>query len=172
MTLYGTLPKEIYKEMPKQMPKSWGFERYTLDLDGSDDYAEVPDDSSLRISDNITVVAWVNLDAYLNANNEEMAIVGKGPSGGGERFFFDIYSENYRWFVRDSGGNGYNVQSPASLNEWVYLGGVYDGSNLKLYVNENLEDSSNIGSITLQDETTWLGVGARPDSAGNPVFYF
>lgn len=48
MTIYGAIPRGAYKQQPKLMPRSLGFERYALGFNGLDNSIEVPDSASIR----------------------------------------------------------------------------------------------------------------------------
>ncbi len=65
-----------------------------LDFDGSDDYVSVPDNNSLDMDNQMTITAWVRL----NANSGISTVVGKQPSGTASmgasgNYAFMIYSD-------------------------------------------------------------------------------
>jgi len=57
--VYKTLPRSIYQRMPKELPRSLGFERYTLSFDGVDDCVRVLHDPSISLPDDFTVGIWI-----------------------------------------------------------------------------------------------------------------
>ncbi len=54
---YGAIPQGAYRQMPKLMPRSLGFERYALGFDGVDDH--VGFGAGINLNDQITVEALV-----------------------------------------------------------------------------------------------------------------
>ncbi|MCK5413091.1 MAG: DUF2341 domain-containing protein, partial [Candidatus Pacebacteria bacterium] len=116
----------------------------SLDFDGTDDYVNAGNDASLDITGNISVSGWVYIN---NIDTEDVAFVSNikydsGFLGGfylGEwytsstrRFIFQIGKSTEDTFVQaiDSTRNVSNY-----YNQWLYLTGVYNGTNVLLYLN-------------------------------------
>ncbi len=105
-----------------------------LDLDGSNDYINVVNSSSLQITDaSVTVSAWVNFNGGLaqdegiilkGANNDESFLLGTNDNGA---------TEQLRLRINDS-GNSSQAGSLPNTNTWHYIVGVYDGSNRIGYI--------------------------------------
>lgn len=87
-------------------------------------------------------------------------IVGRG--GGENQFhlaFFGV-DNTYRVYAVDDSGNDYNVASQSiSTEEWRYVTGVYDGSELMLYINGVRVASSTL-NINLSSSTNDFLIGA------------
>jgi len=132
-------------------------------FDGSSGYMKVSDSSSLRITDAITVGAWVNLGAL----GAYQFIVSKRGSGlmpyelivrSVDKFSFQVF-DGSSWYVV----NGVNL---VSANAWYYIVGGFNGTNLFLYDNgeEILGDSLD----SLPSNTANVAVGR----AGDASFYY
>jgi hypothetical protein len=141
--------------------KSTGSFEWTDGIVGSainfngDDLVEVPDSTSLKMLDAITVEAWVKND---NINDPWSRIVTKGKH---------FTNQNYGWMLdfqdvsggktavnfyveidgtQDSSGNsGYIIEQ----SEWYHVAGTFDGNYIKIYVNGELKNSKyHPGTIT------------------------
>jgi hypothetical protein len=141
--------------------KSTGSFEWTDGIVGSainfngDDLVEVPDSTSLKMLDAITVEAWVKND---NINDPWSRIVTKGKH---------FTNQNYGWMLdfqdvsggktavnfyveidgtQDSSGNsGYIIEQ----SEWYHVVGTFDGNYIKIYVNGELKNSKyHPGTIT------------------------
>ena len=100
-----------------------------LSLDGTDDFINVVNSSSLQITDNtITLSAWVNISPGLDndegiilkgANNDESFLLGTGTSGSDEMM---------RLRINNSTENS-DAGAIPTTDTWHYIVGVYDGNN-------------------------------------------
>jgi hypothetical protein len=142
-----------------------------LSFDGVDDYVEVADSANLDITDAITIEAWIyprSLPTYQWVGWKE------------NRPLYTLFSKWYEWTVGrasyvlhlDSNGNLVGgLYSPAaemdylvgdtslSVNTWHHIAFVYEGSNMKLYVDGNFDKSkaTTITSIFASDELLTIG---------------
>ena len=109
----------------------------SLIFDGSNEYLEIADDSSLDIEGAITVSAWIKptvtmswkgivskSDLLMNADVWDMYITSS------QKIKFQITSTDA-------------VESTTVLTngQWYFVTGTYDGANIKLYINGTLEDT-------------------------------
>ena len=131
-----------------------------LSFNGTDNYITVPDHSSLDITSNITVEAWIKCDNLTN-----QIIVGKTANSGA------IAGIAYLLRVRDSGlvfnvndGTDINVSSPSyalNTDKWYHVVGYRNGSTNKigLYVNGEWigENNSITGNISTNNEALFIG---------------
>jgi len=115
---------------------------------------EIADNPALNFTTAMTVSACVRpqslssgfiLDKWYSLDSYEL-----GMSSG--KFLFSIAFPGGQWGVTKS------VAAPASLNVWQHVAGVYDGSNLLLYVNGSLV-ASTPASGTLQQSTRPVVLG-------------
>jgi type II secretory pathway pseudopilin PulG len=126
-----------------------------LDFDGSNDYVNCGNNSSLRITSNITVAAWVKTrDCGDNAHNP---YVIKGDHA----YALQQGWNNYIEFTIYDGGSWYNpsyLVDSSFNNVWHHLAGTYNGSQVKLYVDGVLRATTNhTGSIADSSYNVQLG---------------
>jgi len=126
-----------------------------LSFDGSDDYVEVSDSSSLNPSI-VTVEAWFKLDTLSTRPH----IVGKGTASVGSYWLVAETSTKARFFY--DLGSGWNyIESDTSLNSntWYHIAGTYDSEYARIFLNGSLEKQAyNVG--TLRDDTYPLIIGS------------
>lgn len=139
-------------------------------LDASD-YIEVPNDGGpFDLVDSWTLVAW--------AKPTEMEDVTPGPiiwkiaypGGNADTFaLFWITGSEQEIFggklERASDGSDFVVRSNThQASQWYCAVGIYDGNDLKLYVDGVLEDSLNIGPVTAYTGPAPLRIGDHRNS--------
>jgi len=117
-------------------------------------YIEIPSHTIARIGENITVAAWVKP----KENNKDEMIVFTG------------YMPGFWFFASDSAGHGFDVYisnssttchaygfGEISENEWYHVAFTYSGSQLKLYVNGELNGSDTCSVNISKDGPTYIG---------------
>ena len=144
-----------------------------LVFDGSDDYVAVGSDASLDITNAITIEAWF----YQESQAEHKGIISKWGGEDSKRSWYllnvlDTGESYIRMKVQDTSDIEYTIQnpSPISLNVWYHVVGVYNGSDIILYVNGTEVDSASAGT-SLDSVSAPITIGALgnlPDS--NTVF--
>jgi len=126
-----------------------------LYFDGIDDYVEIPDDPSLDITDEITLMAWVypenwdNDDWTTDDGTAENAIITKAEDGdvGVWNLHYKTNAKGFRFELNggdnneDYGINIYEEMPSTELNNWYHVAGTYDGSQVKLYINGEMVSS-------------------------------
>ncbi len=128
-----------------------------LSFDGVDDYVNVGNGSSLNITNAVTLEAWVKTQSL----------------GSTQDIIFSKYSFSAKkgidLLVLPTGafqiniGNGTVIAAVSSgvksVNTWYHVAGVFDGSNIFLYVNNVLEGSGVLTGPILNDITrnTYIG---------------
>lgn len=120
---------------------------YCLEFDGENDYIEVLDDSTLDISGNVTLEAWIKSydkpngylfwkyiyyytwnGNYYEGNGHGYTLYINSSMG----FTFDIY-DGY-------GGRGLLNSAPLQINDWIHIAAVYDSDSIKIYTNGILNE--------------------------------
>lgn len=128
-------------------------------FDGLNDSIYAMDDSSLDITNQITLAAWVNpgirktqyiLNKGAAVNGPLAAPYSLGLSGSGDIVFSLRPDLNFT----QARAHGY------SLNEWSFITGTYDGANMKLYVNGVMEDLISVAGVLNQNDQGLL-IGVR-----------
>jgi large repetitive protein len=141
-----------------------------LNLNGTSQYATVPDSDSLDITSAITLSAWVKpgkvgtqnlIKKAVNSNTSgyELSLASDGTLPSSKRAFVR--------FNQTASGDDYRVNSntiyPIDGNTWIHLAATYDGATIRLYYNGELENSLT-ASISIVSNTLAFGIGA--DSLG------
>lgn len=130
-----------------------------LDFDGTDDY--VYNNDLFASGSAITVECWAFFDSF---NGAPDANITNLVSGGDENFILRIgdggMDNNMPQFTIRIGGTQYRLNADARLstNTWYHLAGVYDGSDMKLYIDGKLDKSqSQSGTLTTTTNPFTLG---------------
>jgi len=153
--LHGTFMGDPNTGEPKFVA---GHDGMALDLDGIDDYVDCGYDPLFDVTTNeMTVAAWVNIRACTNA---WQVIAAKGeyawrlstmnldPS-----FHFGI-----TWWASAADTYGVNGATAVNLNEWYHVAGVFDGTNIDIYLDGALDGSEpTTETIGINDESMLIG---------------
>jgi len=152
---------------------SWAEDRYgkqgrSLEFDGIDDFINIPavDNSSLQIKNEISVSAWVKLPSPLPSDSG--IILHKRAMDSEDYSFALLFNKDdkgYGWAV--SQGASENLEyirstSTAIAGEWQYITATFDGTNKKLYVDNNRIDDVVISTLANggADDSLYIGQGA------------
>ncbi len=135
---------------------------YALRFDGVDDYVDCGNNPVFALNDAITLVAWVKTND--TTNGEFNSFITKGDHAYGlksntrDAIEFVIYDG--MWVTAE-----YSVNS--SFNGvWHHLAGVYDGSELKLYIDgEPVATTAHTGTIGSTSDDVYLG--GNSETAGH-----
>ena len=138
---------------------------YSLEFDGLDDYVEVPDSSSLNLTDEVTIEAWVN---WKGTGDSWQTIVTKGIHYAGSNENYALYINRdgkYVCFVLTTENDG-RVYFSSPLNSvhvgaWFHVMATYNGTEgvAKIYLNARLEatETSFSGNLTTNDQSLRIG---------------
>jgi hypothetical protein len=140
----------------------------SLHFDGTNDYVNCGNASSLNITGSITVEAWINADTW-NANSWGGTIVSKDNTNQ-TGYALRCGNNGMLSFVIGSGGAWHEVLSAAvmSTGRWNYVVGVYDGATMSIYVNGVLAGQQSLtGSIGVSALSMYVG-----NSPGFPTRFF
>jgi hypothetical protein len=127
-----------------------------LEFDGDGDYVDVGAAPDLDIVGRITVAAWVKVNAF---DTDWQAIVTKGDtawrlsSGMGNNMHFACTGMWPEW-----------VHGSVDVNDgqWHHVAGVYDGDELRLYVDGALDASApTAGPINVNEYPVYIGENAE-----------
>lgn len=130
----------------------------SFSFDGTDDYVQTPDSSTLDITDQITIDAWINPSALGSR------IVDKITAGSGDGYLLDTNGGVVRFI---GGSQVLSGSTLLSLNTWTHIAGTYDGATMMVYVN-GVPDSSVATNILIPTNNLPLRIGA--DSNGENLF--
>ena len=140
---------------------------YSLSFDGVDDYVDLSP-INLSSSDQMTLMCWINPDD-LTSESENTII---RQDWGEPNWLLQIsdYGTNINFNVEEINGDNFGIDytiTPSMLeNSWHHATGVYDGGNLKIYIDGNLVASQSFsgGNIAFggNDQSTYLNIGSHP----------
>lgn len=133
-----------------------------LKLNGTSQYATVPDNNSLDMTTAITMAAWVKPEKIGTTQNIIKKTIGTTTANGYELSL----GSGGKVFVRLNGNATYRIDSstsyPTTGTEWMHVAATYDGTNIKLYIDGVLEGTK--PGVTIGTNATNLGIGAEPAS--------
>jgi RHS repeat-associated protein len=141
----------------------------SLSVNGSTAYVEVPNSSSINIAGPITMEAWIKLPSV---STSYQPILEHAPSLGNEGGYdlyvtdtgkarMDIfYNPSYQWLIG---------ATTLTANVWHHIAGIYDGSQLRLYVDGQLDGSVNLSS-PMTGTATQLRIG-RNNYLYSPIYF-
>jgi RHS repeat-associated protein len=141
-----------------------------LSFDGVNDYVKITNSESLNITNKITVETWARLDA--SDNTRGYTVVSKFESSGWgiekhqnyDKWSWSPYiNGSYRTVLSD------NVVTPG---HWYHLVGVYDGSEVRLYVNGVKQAALITITGTITQSPMPITIGANPEAGGSFSNFF
>ena len=112
-----------------------GIKGTALQFDAIADYVEVQDSSGLRINGNIKVEAWVKVEEL---GSKYHFIVSKHYKATGYTLFINPAN---KFAFEINGPHSVASTTTPELGKWYYVVGTYDQSQLKIYVNDVLENT-------------------------------
>ncbi|MEQ8523721.1 LamG-like jellyroll fold domain-containing protein [Gracilimonas sp.] len=133
-------------------------------------YGLVTDRPSLDITEtDITVHAWVKHDGQSD-ENAVIAVKGSTSDGYVLRFDGEGQAPNLAFAIGDITNGGPTIVSNASIpaNQWTHVAGTYDGNDLKVYINGEL-DNTETETRTIDGNDFDLFIGA--DAAASDQFF-
>jgi len=110
-----------------------------IELDYINEMVSVPDlDSYLdSLSSEITLEAWINIDEWLSPYP---VIIERSDTQGGDRYMLGTDAGTHSAYININGIELWSLDSiPA--NTWTHVAGTYDGNELKIYINSELNNS-------------------------------
>lgn len=109
-----------------------------MSFDGTDDFFDVGDNNNLDITGNLTVEAWVKAGAVTGITT----ITAKWDTASVDERSYRLFLQNGTpVFAVSSNGTGETYvysSSNVSTSTWNHIAGVYDGSNIYIFVNGTL----------------------------------
>jgi len=129
-----------------------GINGTALDFDGNDDEVSAASTAAVQTPAELTISAWVRrVDG--SGFQSILDLRDQGADG------YDLYTTNqHKLFMRVNDGA---LTGNAVLNkgQWHHVTGVYDGSQIRLYVDGLLDASSTVGAKSLDVAALTLYIG-------------
>ena len=130
-----------------------------LKFDGSKGYVDIPSEEDLKISEAITMAAWVKPNVV---RDEKMTVMAKLS------YYLQLEKGLIATYFYGLNKEGYHFSTlPVPAKEWTQIAVTYDGTAVKFYVNgEEDKDAEvpNSGTITQPDSP--LRFGGEDHSSG------
>jgi len=122
--------------------------QYSLDLDGTNDYMDIPDSTALETTA-FTWSAWF----YCTAINRYNIIVDTATSTGSFNGYelFVVNSTNKIRFSSYSISDYIDSTTTVSANTWYHVAATHESGSDKLYVNGTLEASGSASNFIVSD---------------------
>jgi len=148
---------------------TWSQGKYgsALNFDGTDDYVSVPNDSTLDGMSGLTIESWIKINSYDQSIRTIVSDYDSESSDDGAYVLWLNTSDQLELYIISSSGWGtkdiINTIGP-SAGAWHYVVGVYDGSNIKLYI-DGVKKNSKATTITaIKTSAENLLIGAQQSS--------
>jgi hypothetical protein len=128
----------------------FGVANKAFSFDGVNDFIEIQNSQSLNYQ-NWTISVWININGYYfgNVNGNTSygnTIVGKGTDFNSGFYGIGFSSQTYKAYSMFGLGSQPNYAqsiSDISLNNWINVVGTWNGINMKIYFNGQLENINN-----------------------------
>ncbi|MCX6764529.1 MAG: DUF2341 domain-containing protein [Candidatus Nealsonbacteria bacterium] len=116
---------------------------YGVDLEkDNSDYLSIPDSSSLRPANGITMEAWFRAESLFPSGSTGERIFNKGivtsPNYG---YSFLVYSNDFLWQMYAGSLNQYDFNTTVSTSTWHYVAASYDKQYMRVYLDGSLIDA-------------------------------
>jgi prepilin-type N-terminal cleavage/methylation domain-containing protein len=155
----GTVYGATYSTSTPQSVVGSGTGKYSLSLDGADDYMDAGNGLSLNITNDLTIEAWFNADTI----GKFHTLVSKGAD---LAYNFRIRNTNaIQFYIEQSTGDlrAVTTDTMISAGVWYHLVGVAEtGKAMKIYINGILDKTGEIHTDTKTTAAN-LRVGSRSD---------
>jgi hypothetical protein len=138
---------------------------FGLNFDGLDDKVIINDSPSLNPTSAITVEAWINASAWRNSIADG-SIIAKDVDAPNRGYVLRCGNNGSVEFMISDNGSWKSAASASVMltNRWYHIAGVYDGSNVMLYINGELIAKTPAASFSpsptnlyFGEDPTWSG---------------
>ncbi len=132
-----------------------------LSFDGANDQVNVPNSTSLNITGNITLEAWV----YATKNSGVQNTMCKSSNTQNTGYIFPRTDNGWTNFIvyLHIGGGWKTLSAPyGTLNSWHHLAATWDGTNIRLYKDGVLAATSPNYAGLITSNTNQVTIGSQP----------
>lgn len=123
--------------------------QYSVSLDGTDDYIDIPDSTSLELS-TFSWSAWIKIDTL----NQYNMIVDTNSQSGGNGLGYTLFVENSNnkiSFWSYNASDKITSTTVISANTWYHVAATHTSGSDKLYINGTLEASGSASNFQVSD---------------------
>ncbi|MEJ2702486.1 MAG: LamG domain-containing protein [Sedimentisphaerales bacterium] len=139
-----------------------------LRFNGSSDYLAAPDSDSLDMhADQLSLMAWINAEALDGARHVVRKIADTGT---GAIYFLRVQATTLRSDIATTDATLVTQgQKVLPANEWIHVAVIYDGAEVRLYVNGEQDVTLVVAALTgeVTQSNNELRIGR-----GEPAGYF
>lgn len=159
-----------------------GIVGHAFDLDGGDDYVEIPDDPSLAVTSAITVEGWIRPD---NVDSGGQILTQYDSSTDQIGWGFGVLAGGALRFTLSEGGAPEETyiyadtsSSPVSAGVWTHVAATFDAATDEIHIYANgveVAAPQGAGSMSLAsifDSSAPVLIGALRDVTGNLAGHF
>ena len=142
------------------------YSQYSFVFDGIDEYVNVGNPASLQITGNITLSAWVKT----SYSADVQVIIGKDGINTGQRsYLLNVGTSGIPAFYIFTSSGQKNVQGLTTINDgfWHHIMAVNDGTDLKIYIDGTLNNTSVGSGDTMLNGTIDFSIGWRQAASVN-----
>lgn len=146
-----------------------GVSGLAIRFDGSSQYATVPDNSSLDVTNAVTLAAWIKPEKSGSAQ----VIMKKGLTGESDGYELSLVSNGKIFFRINQLTNGETYRLNSSVTHptdgvtWMHIAASFDGSTIRLYINGKENKAVSFSSpVSIISNSLPLGIGAQ-SNGGN-----
>lgn len=132
-----------------------GMVDQAFSLDGLTGYVEVPDSPTLDITGQITIDAWINPGATGGR------VVDKITARGADGYLLDTSGGRVRLIID---GQRLSGATAIPTGTWSHIAGVYDGQQMRVYLNGVLDGTFNT-AVAIPTNALTLRIGAASDGS-------
>ncbi len=139
-----------------------------LQFDGESDWVEIPHDESLTVAENVTVMAWINVERHSGPDGVNwQGIVAKGNSPRSYSFYTHLPTKCLHFTVGPAGGfTGSTCNTPIPLNEWVHVAVHQEDGVQRYFINGvNVSESGNKTQLPGLSDTSNVFIGTTAEGA-------
>ncbi len=133
-----------------------------LEFDGDNDWVNCGNDSSLNITNSITIEAWIKPSAWKSHVWKGNIVAKEGDKSGymlrcGDhgRVNFNVGTGNWNELTT-------NIEDSLLLNKWNHIAAIYNGQSQKLYINGKLvKEQATSGVIDTNSYSLMIGTSPK-----------
>jgi len=142
-----------------------GIHGKALSFDGASTYVRIEDSSSLDVTTQVTVEAWVYPRAYTSNVGHDAHIISRCNEMGGHVYVLASFANGKVNYDVNPSHTYHSSVATLPLYAWTHLAMTYDGAYVRLYINGEF-DSSYAKSSPIYTTSNWLAIGCKRWSGG------